>query len=202
MCSVRVCAGVCVCVCVCVQCESGCVVCCESVCVRETEREPVCICMREREGVGVRLVFVSYLPLQIAHYEGEKISAARHGFAPRVNEAKKSIEQYSMARTEYEEKMRESSETIKAIRGELATLDEQLHTLRPGLKLDTLENRCTGEWEFGNMGVWGMGVWKYGRMGVSGMGVWKYGRMGYWVWEFGSMGECGMGYRVWKYVST
>ena len=144
--------------------------------------------MREREG-GCEMVFVSYLPLQIAHYEGEKISAARHGFAPRVNEAKKSIEQYSMARTEYEEKMRESSETIKAIRGELATLDEQLHTLRPGLKLDTLENRCTG-----------MGVWKYGR--IWGIGVWKYGRMGYWVWEFGSMGECGMGYRVWKYVST
>jgi hypothetical protein len=77
----------------------------------------------------------------IAHYENEKISAARSGFAPRVNDAKRCIMQYKGARTEYEQKIAESSEIIKTIREEMATLDEKLHSLRPRLKRDTLENR-------------------------------------------------------------
>jgi hypothetical protein len=77
----------------------------------------------------------------IAHYQNEKMQAARSGFAPRVDEAKRSIEQYTAARAEYEQKIGESSETMKLIREELVTLDAKLHALRPGLKLDTLENR-------------------------------------------------------------
>lgn len=77
----------------------------------------------------------------IAHYENEKMTAARRGFAPMVNEAKTNIEKYTAARVEYEEKITESSDTIKSIREEMANCDELLQELRPGLKLDTLEER-------------------------------------------------------------
>ena len=56
--------------------------------------------------------------------------------------------------------MEESSEVIDNIREELATLDKRIRSLRPGLKLEALENRCMGEWGIG------------------------YGRMEYWIWEF------------------
>ena len=73
------------------------------------------------------------------------MQAARSGFAPRVNDAKRSIEQYRTAESEYDEKVAESSGKIKQIREELVTLDERLHALRPRLRLDTMENRCMGE---------------------------------------------------------
>ena len=92
--------------------------------------------------------------MQISDYESEKISAARSGFAPRLNEAKRLIEQYTAAKAEYDQKVEESSEIIESVRIELRTLDEALRTLRPGLKLDTLENRCTREWAYERMGVW------------------------------------------------
>ena len=109
--------------------------------------------------------------MQISDYESEKISAARSGFAPRLNEAKKLIEQYTAAKAEYDQKVEESSEIIESVRKELRTLDEALHTLRPGLKLDTLENRCMGEWVYGE---WGMGN--------RCMEEWVYGGM---IWDFG-----------------
>ena len=55
------------------------------------------------------------------------------------------IEQYKTAEAEYNVKVAESEEKIKVIKEDLVTLDEKLHTLRPGLKLDTIENRCMGE---------------------------------------------------------
>ena len=71
-----------------------------------------------------------------------------------MNDAKRSIEQYTSAKTECEEKITDSSRKIEAIREELGTLDGKQHTLRPSLKLDTLENRCMGEWVYGRMGTW------------------------------------------------
>lgn len=82
-----------------------------------------------------------------------------------VNEAKTNIEKYTAARVEYEEKITESSDTIKSIREEMANCDELLQELRPGLKLDTLEERCMYGW----LGVWGIGY------GVLGM---EYGVLG------------------------
>ena len=92
----------------------------------------------------------NYTPSQIAHYENEKISASQRGFEPRVNDIKRSIDQYTSARAECEDKIADSSEKIKVVREELVTLDEKLHALRPALKLDTLENRCMGKWRNGN----------------------------------------------------
>ena len=55
-------------------------------------------------------------PVQISDYESEKISAARSGFAPRLNEAKRLIEQYTAAKAEYDQKVEESSEIIESVR--------------------------------------------------------------------------------------
>ena len=74
-----------------------------------------------------------------------------------MNDAKRCIMQYKGARTEYEQKIAESSEIIKTIREEMATLDEKLHSLRPRLKRDPLENRCMGDWVHGRIDVWEIG---------------------------------------------
>ena len=81
---------------------------------------------------------------QIASLEKDKMAAAQRGFIPRVNDIMRSIEQYTTAKSVCEEKIALSSEVIAQIRDELGSLDKKLHTLRPGLKLDTLENRCMG----------------------------------------------------------
>ena len=80
--------------------------------------------------------------LQIVQYEKEKRTAAQSGFQPRVMDVTRSIEQYTAARNACEEKIAESTDIIRQIMEELVSLDGRLHTLRPGLKLDTLESRC------------------------------------------------------------
>ena len=51
--------------------------------------------------------------------------------------------------------MEESSQLVEEIRAELGSLDERVQALKPGAKLDTLENRCM--WSVG-MAVW---EWEY-----------------------------------------
>ena len=119
-----------------------------------------------------------------------------------MDDAKRCIEQYKGARVEYEQKSAESSDIIKTIREEMGTLDEKLHSLRPGLKRDTLENRCMGDWvhgriDYGNLSVWENGhgnlsVWENGHGNLSvwenghgNLSVWENGHGSFGVWENG-----------------
>lgn len=70
------------------------------------------------------------------------MAAARSGFHARVDDVRRSIEGYTAAKNTCDEKITQSSEVLQQLREEFAALDKRLHTLRPGLKLDTLEKRC------------------------------------------------------------
>lgn len=77
----------------------------------------------------------------IAQYEKEKMAAARNGFLARVEDVRRSIERFTESKNMCDEKVTQSSEILQQLRKELEALDKRLHTLRPGLKLDTLEKR-------------------------------------------------------------
>ena len=72
------------------------------------------------------------------------MAAARNGFLARVEDVRRSIERFTESKNMCDEKVTQSSEILQQLRKELEALDKRLHTLRPGLKLDTLEKRCMG----------------------------------------------------------
>lgn len=81
------------------------------------------------------------------------MAAARSGFHARMEDVRRSIERFTESKNTCDKKATECSEILQKLREELAALDKRLHTLRPGLKLDTLEKRCMGM---------GMDIWEWG----------------------------------------
>ena len=69
---------------------------------------------------------------------------AKTGFAMRVRELEQSIQQYKEEQKVYQEKNRENMEILDQLRSELRDVDEKIKTLRPRIRLDSMDARC--EW--------------------------------------------------------
>lgn len=80
--------------------------------------------------------------LQLSEQQRAKKEAAQTGFALRVTELEKSIQQYKQEQQTYDEKLQKNSEVLNKLRVQLEDVDKRVRVLRPGIKLSTLDERC------------------------------------------------------------
>ncbi len=74
--------------------------------------------------------------------EREKRTAAQTGFRSRVQDLEVSIQQFKEEKDIFEKKVRSTSEVLAELRKEVEGVDGRIRALRPGIRLDTMEERC------------------------------------------------------------
>ena len=72
----------------------------------------------------------------------DKREAARKGFKMRVDEITEKMERYSDELKHKEGSLEEMTHSLDGVKTRLKEVDERLRELRPGMRLDTLEERC------------------------------------------------------------
>ena len=74
--------------------------------------------------------------------EKEKKYAAKTGLNSKVRVAKEKIDEYNQVKARFEAQKKDNEEKLEDIRQTLGQVDTSLRTLRPSLKLDSLNDRC------------------------------------------------------------
>ena len=72
----------------------------------------------------------------------DKREASRKGFKMRVDEITEKMKRYSDELKEKEDSLEEMSQNLELVKTRLKEVDDKLRQLRPGIRLDTLEERC------------------------------------------------------------
>ena len=90
--------------------------------------------------VGTMLL-LSFSP-QLDKDTRDKREAARKGFKMRVDEITQKMERYTDELKVKEGSLAEMTENLDVVKTRLKEVDEKLRQLRPGIRLDALEDRC------------------------------------------------------------
>ena len=72
----------------------------------------------------------------------DKREASRKGFKMRVDEIVQKMQRYTDELQHKEDSLGEMTRNLDEVKTRLKEVDERLRQLRPGIRLDTLEERC------------------------------------------------------------
>lgn len=87
------------------------------------------------------MLWLSFSP-QLDKDTRDKREAARKGFKMRVDEITQKMERYTDELKVKEGSLAEMTENLDVVKTRLKEVDEKLRQLRPGIRLDALEDRC------------------------------------------------------------
>ena len=95
----------------------------------------------EQQFMVGTLLLLSFSP-QLDKDTRDKREAARKGFKMRVDEITQKMERYTDELKVKEGSLAEMTENLDVVKTRLKEVDEKLRQLRPGIRLDALEDRC------------------------------------------------------------
>ena len=87
-------------------------------------------------------MYLTSWPSQVQEKEAEKKKAAQTGFARKVNDLTRDLDNCHQDRLMYEMKRDMHSSKLETLTTRLKSIDSDVATLRPQLELDSLKGRC------------------------------------------------------------
>ena len=70
------------------------------------------------------------------------MDASRKGFKMKVDEITEKMKRYSSELEQREDRLKDMSQNLDEVKTRLGQVDEKLRQMRPGIRLDSLEDRC------------------------------------------------------------